>query len=381
LDNIDKIDIDIDYFRFYLAYIHTVSKDMSFEWDQFKEVINKELVDNIGNFIHRVLTFIYNRFNGIPPKIEHLDDKDKELLDKIKQLPEKVFNFIWKGEIGNALREIVNTSNLANKYFQEKEPWKTNDPNTIAIAFEAFIPEKAKLLASIANIDIKWDFNQKVEKINKPFIVFHKLSDNQIEMAKQILTNPKEYDLGKKKVIGVLRYEDELYKIELECDDNPWVCLKRELDKRKIKYIYDTVKGDVPPHIIDGNTYIYLLPALEKPNLEKAEEEYGLVSYLDFAKLDMRVGKIIDVQDHPNADKLYIIKVSLGNKQKTLVGGLKQYYKKEELIGKYVVLINNLKPKQLRGITSEGMLLAADDGKEVALLMPDKPISLGSKVR
>jgi len=95
----------------------------------------------------------------------------------------------------------------------------------------------------------------------------------------------------------------------------------------------------------------------------------------------MRVGKIIDVQDHPNADKLYIIKVSLGNKQKTLVGGLKQYYKKEELIGKYVVLINNLKPKQLRGITSEGMLLAADDGKEVALLMPDKPISLGSKVR
>nr|1MKH_A Chain A, C-terminal domain of Methionyl-tRNA synthetase [Pyrococcus abyssi] len=105
------------------------------------------------------------------------------------------------------------------------------------------------------------------------------------------------------------------------------------------------------------------------------------VKFDDFAKLDLRVGKIIEVKDHPNADKLYVVKVDLGDEVRTLVAGLKKYYKPEELLNRYVVVVANLEPKKLRGIGSQGMLLAADDGERVALLMPDKEVKLGAKVR
>ncbi len=113
----------------------------------------------------------------------------------------------------------------------------------------------------------------------------------------------------------------------------------------------------------------------------KEGEEMTYVSFEDFAKLDLRVGKIIEVKDHPNADKLYVVKVDLGGEVRTLVAGLKKYYKPEELLNKTVVIVANLQPKKLRGIESQGMLLAADDGENVALLMPDKEVKLGARVR
>jgi methionyl-tRNA synthetase len=105
------------------------------------------------------------------------------------------------------------------------------------------------------------------------------------------------------------------------------------------------------------------------------------ISFSDFAKLELCIGKIIEVDDHPNADKLFVLKVDVGNEIRTLVAGIKQNYSKEELMGKYVVVLVNLEPKKLRGIESEGMLLAADDGKEVSLLTIDKEIKIGAKVR
>ena len=105
------------------------------------------------------------------------------------------------------------------------------------------------------------------------------------------------------------------------------------------------------------------------------------VSFDDFAKLDLRVGRIIEVKDHPNADRLYLVKVDIGDEVRQLVAGLKKYYKPEELLNKTVVIVANLEPKKLRGVESQGMLLAADDGENVALLMPDKGIKLGSKIR
>ncbi len=106
------------------------------------------------------------------------------------------------------------------------------------------------------------------------------------------------------------------------------------------------------------------------------------VSFDEFARLDLRVGKIIEVKDHPNADRLYVVKVDLGDEVRQLVAGLKKYYKPEELLNRYVVIIANLEPKKLRGVESQGgMLLAADDGERVALLMPDKEVKLGARIR
>ena len=101
----------------------------------------------------------------------------------------------------------------------------------------------------------------------------------------------------------------------------------------------------------------------------------------DFQKLDLRVARILSVEDHPNADKLYVLKVDLGGEQRQLVAGIRKDYKKEDLINKQIIVIANLKPAVLRGIESNGMLLAADDNGKISILTPDKNVSNGIKIR
>ena len=106
------------------------------------------------------------------------------------------------------------------------------------------------------------------------------------------------------------------------------------------------------------------------------------IKFTDWQKLDLRVGEILEVNDHPNADKLYIIKIDVGDKKINLVAGLKNYYDKKELVGKKVIIFTNLEQKILRGIKSEGMVLAADDENgKVVLLTIDRNIKNGSKIR
>ena len=106
-----------------------------------------------------------------------------------------------------------------------------------------------------------------------------------------------------------------------------------------------------------------------------------MASFDDFKKLDMRIGEIISVEHVPNADKLYVLQVDLGGKEAQLVAGLRPYYKEDELKGKRIVVVTNLDPATIRGIKSEGMLLAAQEGDVVSLLTVDKPVSSGSGVR
>lgn len=106
------------------------------------------------------------------------------------------------------------------------------------------------------------------------------------------------------------------------------------------------------------------------------------ISFDEWSRLDLRVGEIIDVEDHPNADKLYILKVDIGGSEKTLVAGLKNHYEKDELIGKKVIVFTNLKPAELRGVKSEGMVLAAVAGDDdVVLVSPEEDIDNGARIR
>lgn len=103
----------------------------------------------------------------------------------------------------------------------------------------------------------------------------------------------------------------------------------------------------------------------------------------DFDKLDLRIGKILEVEDHPNANKLYVLKVDLNEPQlRTIIAGLKPYYKKEDLLNKKAVFVANLEPTNLRGIESDGMILAADNNQgKVIFLVTEKDIEVGSKIR
>ena len=106
------------------------------------------------------------------------------------------------------------------------------------------------------------------------------------------------------------------------------------------------------------------------------------VSYDDFAKLELRVAKVLEARAHPNADKLMLLQVDVGDQQKQIVAGIRQHYSAEQLVGKLIVIVNNLAPAMLRGETSSGMLLAATSGEKVIVLTPDDPdCVVGAKVK
>ncbi len=105
-----------------------------------------------------------------------------------------------------------------------------------------------------------------------------------------------------------------------------------------------------------------------------------MITISDFKNMGLKVGKIIEVSDHPNADKLYVLKVDLGTEKRTLVAGLKKYYSKQDLMNKLVVVVTNLEPATLRGVVSEGMLLACQDKDIVSIISPEKEVTPGSEV-
>jgi methionyl-tRNA synthetase len=121
----------------------------------------------------------------------------------------------------------------------------------------------------------------------------------------------------------------------------------------------------------------------EMKEMSEAPEGITYLNFETFMEVDLRVGKILNVEDHPNADRLYVVKIDDGSDtERTICAGLKQYYQPEEMVGKTVVFVANLKPRPLRGVTSEGMMLAADDGKDgVRLVTIDGDIATGSQVR
>ena len=106
-----------------------------------------------------------------------------------------------------------------------------------------------------------------------------------------------------------------------------------------------------------------------------------MATYEDFKKLEFRIAKIKEVNDHPNADRLYVIVVDLGDRTKQVVAGIKASYKKEDLVGHEVVLVDNLDPAMLRGVESQGMILAASDEQGISVLSPDREVVLGSTVK
>jgi len=120
--------------------------------------------------------------------------------------------------------------------------------------------------------------------------------------------------------------------------------------------------------------------AKEEPPVEK--ERAAPIEYDEFAKLDLRIAEVVAAEKHPNADRLLVLKLRLGDEERTVVGGLAEHYAPEDLVGKKVVLLANLKPRKLRGILSEGMILAAEDDEgRLALLTPAGEVKAGAKVR
>lgn len=317
----------LDYWRFNLVYNRPEKSDTSFLWSEFDNNV-KTLNDNIGNFIHRTLTFIHNKFDSKIPPTKVFDTVDEEFLNKIKHIPVKVGKLIEQFKLRKALREIVSFGKEGNIYLNEKAPWhlikKDKDAaghvfnicaqavHALAVLLAPFIPDSSekilhyldqgRSLESINWDDVKEDSIKPLKSIKKPKPIFEKLD---IEELKEKLKNMRS---------------------------------------------------------------------------KKEEKKQEHVSYEEFKKLKIKVAKVIKVEDIPKADKLYKLTIDIGDEERTLLAGLKEHYSKEDLLGKKIVVLTNLEPKKMRGVLSEGMLLAAVDGDKVAILTPDKDVETGSTI-
>jgi methionyl-tRNA synthetase len=318
----------LDYWRFNLIFNRPETSDTSFLWSEFENNI-KTLNDNIGNFIHRTLTFIEKQFNGkIPDKMEY-DEIDTKFIEKLNEIGVNVGESLRTFKLRKALREIVNFGKEGNIYLNDKAPWhliKKDKKATghvfnicaqavyaLAVLLGPFIPDTSEKVLSYLNAPklsgISWD----------------SINENSINVG-----------------IGIKKPKP----------------LFQKLDMKEIKKEHTKLKEGKPK-----------------------ESEKKLISYDDFQKLDIRVALVEKVEKVPKADKLYKFTVSLGTEERTLVAGLAELYKADELVGKKIVILANLEPRELRGITSEGMLLAAEKGKIVSVLVPDKDIESGAKIR
>ncbi len=192
LDEVVASNIPIDYWRFYLTYILTETKDADFVINDFIDRINKELIDNFGNYVNRVLNFIYVKLNGKVPEIKQ---KDVDLEKQISEYVERINGFYSKIELRYALYDALKLSDLGNKYLNEKEPWKTGDYSSLAYGYEIIrlvtlflspiIPSSCEKIFDFLNTDNKklaFDLRSiKDKKINKPEILFTKLEEKDFD--------------------------------------------------------------------------------------------------------------------------------------------------------------------------------------------------------
>jgi methionyl-tRNA synthetase len=199
-----------DYLRYYLSSITPYAQaDVNFDWNDFQQRINNELIANIGNFIHRTLTFTWTKYQGTVPEHSDYDAFDNELIERVKQISADVGAEIEKNELTKGLRKIVEFSAFCNQYFQKKQPWtdlekaKTtlylcvNAARSLAILLEPYTPFSAEKLWQQLNLDNtvqeqKWDAASQItikggHKILQPSALFEKIQDKAIEKEKQRL--------------------------------------------------------------------------------------------------------------------------------------------------------------------------------------------------
>ncbi|HBD93698.1 MAG: methionine--tRNA ligase [Spirochaetes bacterium GWF1_31_7] len=307
--------IDPDLYRYYLLRNRPEKNDTQFFWNDFMEKVNGEIIANYANLVNRVLQFSMKFFDGSINLVDTSDDSVFKFADfenkvnSIKSLYEKV-------ELKKALLEILELCSYGNKFFQDNEPWKIikedkEKTNRIISSLFGFVRDISILLYPYIPGAITRYFNS----IN--------LSTDTI-----LISNIGNYDMLKGLQI------------------NPPGVLFTKLEKELVEKLKEQFAG-------------------KKEIINPAEE---------FSTIALKTGKIISIERHPEADKLYVEKVDMGNGEiRQVVSGLVPYYKEDELLNKVVIIVYNLKPANLRGVLSEGMLLAADDKKAgiVEVLFPD----------
>ncbi len=302
-------DIPVDLWRFYLLFNRPEKSDSSFSWDTFLEDINSNFIDNIGNLLNRVLVFFNKHFAGEITAVE-FDENQKQFLESIKQAEADILDHLESVKIKEALKGILGIGKISNKFFQDEEPWSSikSDPSIARSSLTA-------LIYVLRDISI----------LLAPY-----MPDTSKRMLSMFGSDKLDLEL-----LG--KWDD----FEGRTLDKPQLLFKK-LEKKTIEAYREKFSG------------------------QQSEVKDPLEAW---SKIQIKVGEIKSVSQHPSADLLYVEEVDCGeDKPRTIVSGLVKYYKQEELLGKKILIVSNLAPADLRGVQSEGMLLTAEKKKKVEVI-------------
>lgn len=353
---------DPDTLRYYLSINMPESHDTDFTWNEFVDRINNELIATYGNFANRVLS-LSARLPNAPgaPSLSSFDDNNTytNLQRTLEKLHADMTSSLERHRYKEALRTAMTAAQHGNQMLQNAAPW-------VHLKTDVGADGRKESLASLA---FGWRICRYLAIVTQPFLPFS---------AKKLWTM-----LGITTELENISWDSAIdWSIEIGNPLASFEPLFQRLDageilKHEKSIVENSSEKSNPGHEVKGG---------KKEMKNMKEEPLEGIEYLDFdtfMKVDLRVGVITSVEDHPNADRLYVIRIDDGSGQeRTICAGIKSYYTADELLQKSIVFVSNLKPRALRGVTSQGMMLAADDGNGgVRLVTIDGEISAGSRVR
>lgn len=342
---LDKFDADS--LRYALAANMPETRDADFSWKEFQARHNNELADILGNFVNRTFTFIGRYFDGRLPECGPMDALDRELIARIAATRDEVASCLDSFRFKDAVRGFIDLARFANKYFNDQEPWQTRKSAPEKCATTLYLCAQAtRALAALMS----------------PFLPF------AAEKLWDFLQQPGRAETARWSDIGnlPLRSGMQFGKLDIlfkKIDDGQII---PEIEKlERIARQMEQEKMDPKP---------------AKVKQEPAAEKHITIDR--FAQIDLRIAEVLAVEKIKGADKLLKLQVDTGKDRRQIVAGIAQHYEPEALVGKKIVVVANLKPAKLRGEVSEGMLLAAasEDGR-LCLVVPEKDIAPGARVK
>jgi methionyl-tRNA synthetase len=340
-----------DVLRYVLCSTAPETKDNDFTWKDFQDRNNNELVAIFGNFINRTMVLMHKLCGGKVPVFhqEIRDAKDDALIAAIQEGKQKIEDSLENFRFREALAEVINVAREGNKYLQEKAPWLLAKTPELQAANQQVIDNCLHLCLQLtANLAI----------FANPFLPFTaKKICHMLKVVDRILDWE---NAGSLKLVSVgysLRPPELLFK---KVED--------EQVTAQVEKLHAGLKKPVATEPVEA----------VKPEAEpKATIEFD-----DFAKLDLRVGTILEAEKVAKADKLLKLLVDIGTEKRTVVSGIAMHFAPEDVIGKQVTLVANLAPRKMRGIESQGMILMAENAAgKLVFVNPDAAVDAGSEVR
>ena len=352
--------IGVDGVRYFVLHEMPYENDGVITWELVVERCNTDLANTLGNLVKRTISMSNKYFGGVVENRNVVDVMDQDMKDVVTGAYDKVEKYMEEYRIADSLKEIFNVFKRLNKYIDETEPWNLakdeekqdrlatvlyNLVEGISIGIsllKPFMPETADRIAKQLNYEIR-DFDSVKEfglypsgnkVVEDPEVIFQRLD------AKEVLAK-----------VEVLQ--------EKQRQEAAAAAARGEVGDAKKEGIVETANNDSDVVV-------------------EHKEEIG---FDDFEKMEFRVGEIIKCEAVEKSKKLLCSQVKIGNETKQIVSGIRKYYSPEEMVGKKVMVLCNLKPAKLAGVLSEGMLLCAEDANgDLALMQTDKAFPSGSEI-